>query len=56
MISFADSKHAVAKAANVLLKKHYLSANSEKPELTESDMADALGAIGVCFLMFLFLI
>lgn len=56
MTSFTDSKHAVAKAANVLLKKHYLSANSEKPELTESDMNDALGAIGVYSQMFLFLI
>ncbi|KAL8542902.1 hypothetical protein ACS0TY_003690 [Phlomoides rotata] len=46
VISFTDAKHAVAKAANVLLKKHYLSANSEKTELTESDMAEALGAIG----------
>lgn len=49
MISFPDGKHAVAKAANVLLKKHYLSDNTEKLELTESDMTDALGAIGMFF-------
>ncbi|XP_057788385.1 uncharacterized protein LOC131005415 [Salvia miltiorrhiza] len=46
VISFTDGKHAVARAANFLLKKHYLNADGEKPELTESDMADALAAIG----------
>ncbi|KAK6136751.1 hypothetical protein DH2020_029505 [Rehmannia glutinosa] len=46
VISFSDSKHAVAKAANFLFKKHYLSANTEKPKLTEPDMADALEALG----------
>ncbi|KAI3446089.1 hypothetical protein Pfo_002754 [Paulownia fortunei] len=46
VISFSDGKHAVAKAANFLLKKQYLSDNTEKPKLTESDMTDALGAIG----------
>lgn len=51
MISFTDGKHAVTKAANILLKKHYLSANTEKPKLTEADMADALGEIGMFFLM-----
>ncbi|KAL6546038.1 hypothetical protein OROGR_009912 [Orobanche gracilis] len=45
VISFSDSKDAVAKAANFLLKKHYLDAN-QKPQLTEPDMADALEAIG----------
>ncbi|KAL6517283.1 hypothetical protein OROMI_032984 [Orobanche minor] len=45
VISFSDSKDAVAKAANFLLKKHYLDAN-EKPQLTEPDMADALEAMG----------
>lgn len=47
VISFTDGKHAVAKAANFLLKKHYLNADAEVPELTESDMADALAEIGV---------
>ncbi|KAL0356729.1 UNVERIFIED_CONTAM: hypothetical protein Scaly_1358600 [Sesamum calycinum] len=46
VISFSDGKHAVTKAANVLLKKYYLNGNTEKPNLTESDMADALGDIG----------
>ncbi|KAL0334752.1 UNVERIFIED_CONTAM: hypothetical protein Sradi_4687100 [Sesamum radiatum] len=46
VISFSDGKHAVTKAANVLLKKYYLNGNTEKPNLTESDMADALGEIG----------
>ncbi|KAL0422734.1 UNVERIFIED_CONTAM: hypothetical protein Slati_3296300 [Sesamum latifolium] len=46
VISFSDGKHAVTKAANVLLKKHYLNGNTEKPNLTESDMADALCEIG----------
>ncbi|KAL7118808.1 hypothetical protein ACP275_02G024600 [Erythranthe tilingii] len=46
VISFSDGKQAVAKAADVLLKKHYSSSNTEKPKLTESDMTDALGAIG----------
>ncbi|KAK4407337.1 hypothetical protein Sango_0314700 [Sesamum angolense] len=43
VISFSDGKHAVTKAANVLLKQHYLNGNTEKPNLTEADMADALG-------------
>ncbi|KAL1554247.1 ditrans,polycis-polyprenyl diphosphate synthase [Salvia divinorum] len=46
VISFTDGKHAVARAANFLLKKHYLNADAEIPELTESDMADALAEIG----------
>ncbi|KAI3448049.1 hypothetical protein Pfo_004714 [Paulownia fortunei] len=46
VISFSDGKRAVAKAANFLLERHYLSAKTEKPNLTESDMTDALGAIG----------
>ncbi|KAG6410764.1 hypothetical protein SASPL_128832 [Salvia splendens] len=46
VISFTDGKHAVAKAANFLLKKHHLNADAEVPELTESDMADALAEIG----------
>ncbi|KAL3621226.1 hypothetical protein CASFOL_036138 [Castilleja foliolosa] len=45
VISFSDSKHAVAEAANFLLKKHYLNSD-EKPQLTERDMTDALKAIG----------
>ncbi|KAG8364321.1 hypothetical protein BUALT_Bualt19G0116600 [Buddleja alternifolia] len=47
VISFADGKHAIAKAANYLLEKHYLSAKTEKTNLTESDMTDALEAIGL---------
>lgn len=46
VISFSDGKHAVAKAANFLYKCRYLSAKSEDLKLTESDMTDALGAIG----------
>ncbi|KAL3614109.1 hypothetical protein CASFOL_042183 [Castilleja foliolosa] len=46
VISFSDSKHAVAEAANFLLKKYYLNAD-EKPQLTERDMTDALIAIGM---------
>ncbi|XP_073146795.1 uncharacterized protein [Henckelia pumila] len=45
VISFSDGKLAVTKAANFLLEKHYLSVSKEK-HLTESDMNDALGAIG----------
>ncbi|KAL0435485.1 UNVERIFIED_CONTAM: hypothetical protein Sradi_0256400 [Sesamum radiatum] len=45
VISFSDGKHAVTKSANVLLKKHYLNGNTEKPNLTELDMADTLGEI-----------
>ncbi|GFQ05481.1 hypothetical protein PHJA_002692200 [Phtheirospermum japonicum] len=45
VISFSDSKHAVAKAAISLLKKHYLNVD-EKPQLTKRDMGDALKAIG----------
>ncbi|KAK4401557.1 hypothetical protein Sango_0896400 [Sesamum angolense] len=36
----------IYKAANVLLKKYYLNGNTEKSNLTESDMADALAEIG----------
>lgn len=46
VISFSDGKHAVAKAANFLFTCHYLSAKTEDLNLTESDMTDALGAIG----------
>ncbi|KAG8368258.1 hypothetical protein BUALT_Bualt15G0026600 [Buddleja alternifolia] len=47
VLSFSDGKHAVAKATNFLLKKHYLGADTEKKtNLTESDMTDALGATG----------
>lgn len=47
VISYTDGKHAVARAANFILKKHYLNGATEKSELTESDMADALAAIGL---------
>ncbi|GER52401.1 Nogo-B receptor [Striga asiatica] len=46
VISFSDSKDAVAKAANFLLMKHYLG-TEETPELTEPDMTNALKAIGM---------
>ncbi|GER50377.1 glutamyl-tRNA(Gln) amidotransferase subunit A [Striga asiatica] len=46
VISFSDSKDAVAKAANFLLKKHYLGTD-ETPELTEPDMTNALEALGM---------
>lgn len=46
VISFSDGKQAVAKAANFLLEKHYSSPGTAKPNLTESDMMIALGAIG----------
>ncbi|KAH6830626.1 hypothetical protein C2S53_010182 [Perilla frutescens var. hirtella] len=51
VISFSDGKHAVGKAANFLFKSHYLTTKTEeKLNLTESDMADALGEIDVhCF-------
>ncbi|CAA0807600.1 Undecaprenyl pyrophosphate synthetase family protein [Striga hermonthica] len=45
VISFSDSKDAVAKAANFLLKKRYLDTD-ETPELTEPDMTNALEALG----------
>lgn len=46
VISFSDGKHAVAKATDFLFKCRYLSAKTEDLNLTESDMTDALGAIG----------
>ncbi|XP_051147469.1 uncharacterized protein LOC127262700 [Andrographis paniculata] len=46
VISYSDGKHAVAKAANVLLKKYYLNSNSDRPKLTEADMTSVLGEIG----------
>ncbi|KAG5601345.1 hypothetical protein H5410_032715 [Solanum commersonii] len=45
-VSFADSKPAVAKAANLLFAKHYVSTKPEKPNFTESDMSEALQAVG----------
>uniref|UniRef100_A0A3Q7GXI0 ditrans,polycis-polyprenyl diphosphate synthase [(2E,6E)-farnesyldiphosphate specific] n=1 Tax=Solanum lycopersicum TaxID=4081 RepID=A0A3Q7GXI0_SOLLC len=45
-VSFADSKPAVAKAANLLFAKHYASTKPEKPNFTESDMSEALQAVG----------
>ncbi|CAA3001228.1 dehydrodolichyl diphosphate syntase complex subunit NUS1 isoform X1 [Olea europaea subsp. europaea] len=45
-ISSSDGKEAVARAANFLLEKCYSSEIKEKPNFTESDMADALRAIG----------
>lgn len=51
-ISFSDGKEAVAKAANFLFEKHYSSANVEKPDLKESDVAEALMSIGLLFFMF----
>lgn len=46
-ISSSDGKEAVARAANFLLEKRYSSEIKEKPNFTESDMADALRAIGL---------
>ncbi|KAL2477169.1 Undecaprenyl pyrophosphate synthetase family protein [Forsythia ovata] len=46
VISFSDGKEAVAKAANFLFEKHYSSANMEKLNLKEADMAAALTSIG----------
>ncbi|XP_059299170.1 uncharacterized protein LOC132051920 isoform X4 [Lycium ferocissimum] len=45
-VSFADSKPAVAKAANLLFAKHYATVKPEKPNFTESDMSEALQAVG----------
>lgn len=45
-VSFADSKHAVGKAANLLFAKHYASTKPEKPNLIESDMSEALQDVG----------
>ncbi|CAA2998965.1 dehydrodolichyl diphosphate syntase complex subunit NUS1 isoform X1 [Olea europaea subsp. europaea] len=45
-ISFSDGKEAVAKAANFLFEKHYSIANVEKPNLKESNVAEALMSIG----------
>ncbi|KAM3233345.1 dehydrodolichyl diphosphate synthase complex subunit NUS1 isoform X2 [Capsicum annuum] len=45
-VSFADSKPAVAKAANLLFAKHYASTILEKPNFTESDISEALQAVG----------
>ncbi|XP_009615924.1 uncharacterized protein [Nicotiana tomentosiformis] len=45
-VSFADSKPAVAKAANLLFVKHYASTKPGKPNITESDMSEALQAAG----------
>lgn len=45
-VSFADSKPAVAKAASLLFAKHYASTKPEKPNFTESDMSEALRAVG----------
>lgn len=50
-ISASDGKRAIAKAANFLLEKHYLGSNNEKPNLTESDLTNALSAIGIIFLI-----
>ncbi|CAN4099721.1 unnamed protein product [Withania somnifera] len=45
-VSFADSKPAVAKAANLLFAKHYASTKQENPNFTESDLSEALQAVG----------
>lgn len=51
-VSFADGKEAVAKAANYLFVKHYANGVKEKPEFTEPQMGEALGAIGILSLAF----
>lgn len=37
----------MAKAANLLFAKHYASTKPEKPNFTESDMSEALQAVGL---------
>nr|GMD12948.1 dehydrodolichyl diphosphate synthase complex subunit nus1 isoform X1 [Ipomoea batatas] len=47
-VSSADGKHAMGKAANFLFVKHYTGTNLQKHTFTESDVIDALSAIGCC--------
>ncbi|KAL3538952.1 hypothetical protein ACH5RR_002318 [Cinchona calisaya] len=46
LLSFADGKEAVAKAANFLFVKHYANGIKEKSDFTEPQMAEAIRAIG----------
>lgn len=45
-VSIIDGKETVAKAANLLYKKYYADANSEKPFFTEFYLTEALKVLG----------
>lgn len=45
-VSIIDGKETVAKAANLLYKKYYSDANSEKPFFTEFHLTEALRILG----------
>lgn len=45
-VSIVDGKETVAKAANLLYKKYYVDANSEKPFFTEFYLTEALKVLG----------
>lgn len=45
-VSMVDGKETVAKAANLLYKKYYSDANSEKPFFTETYLTEALRILG----------
>ncbi|KAJ9537833.1 hypothetical protein OSB04_030566 [Centaurea solstitialis] len=45
-VSISDGKEAVAKAANLLLKKYYSDGESEKPFFTETHLTEALRTLG----------
>ncbi|XP_024979472.1 dehydrodolichyl diphosphate synthase complex subunit nus1-like isoform X1 [Cynara cardunculus var. scolymus] len=45
-VSITDGKEAVAKAANLLFKKYYVDADSEKPFFTETYLTEALRTLG----------
>ncbi|KAI3774771.1 hypothetical protein L1987_49333 [Smallanthus sonchifolius] len=45
-VSISDGKELVAKAANLLFKKYYVDADSEKPFFTETHLTDALKTLG----------
>lgn len=48
-VSLSDGKEAVAKAANLLFKKYYADADSEKPFFTETHLTEALKTLGLFF-------
>lgn len=45
-VSIIDGKETVAKAANLLYKKYYSDANTEKPFFTETYLTEALRILG----------